>query len=112
MTVPTLAHREAVARAEDLSELLDHIAYRETLKPEIEKTRAFYQQALTRAVLGQPVSVVGFDGKPSAVSAEQLAGMCYGLDFLLALIERVLRKGSSALKVLRQAEQLSHKSNL
>jgi hypothetical protein len=90
---------ESVARGEDLRDLLDHIAWTDTIKPELEKTRSRYEKALVASVLGQPIISGG-----KLVTSEQLAGRIEGINLIEGLFEKVLRQGVSAFQSMQQLE--------
>jgi hypothetical protein len=81
------------AMAEDLGDLLDHIAWTDVLRPAIQTTRVALSSRLTASVLG-----CAPEGERSS---QQLAGMLYGLDLVVTSIEKILRKGASAAESLR-----------
>lgn len=91
---------EAVAKAEDLGDLLDHIAWREVLRPALAKERDNYTKMLVNSTLGIPVMMDTKQG-PTTISREQLAGKIYGIDFILSTIEGILTKGTRAVEELR-----------
>ena len=91
---------EAVAKAEDMEDLLDHIAWREVLRPELMKERENYTKLLVNSTLGMPVVMDTKQG-PTAVTKEQLAGKIYGIDFIVATIEKILTAGYRAADELR-----------
>lgn len=84
---------EAAARGEDLKDLLEHIAWTDTIKPEFDKLRSLYSNLLSKSVLGQRI----MDTAGNIVTSEQLAARIEGLEFTAALFERILRRGKSAL---------------
>jgi hypothetical protein len=90
---------EAVARAEDLAELLDHIAWRETILPALNKLSQRYQDLLTKAILGSKI-VLATELGPAELSAVQLAGRVEGIAFITKLFESVLARGETAIKTL------------
>lgn len=95
---------ESAARAEDLQNLLDHIAWTDTIQPELQKLRSAYAKVLVNSVLGQPYTTTT-NGLVSAVSSEQLAGKIYGIDFIQELFTRILTRGQVAVEKLRTDEQ-------
>lgn len=94
---------EDAARAEDLGDLLQHIAWTDTLRPTLLRTRDAYSKLLVAATLGKPIEERSAGGSVCQITVEQLAGRIYGLDFMLDLVERVLSKGISAVTELRGA---------
>lgn len=82
------------AKAEDLQDLLDHIAWTDVLQPELLKAKASFTNRLTSAVLQTAPA--------GEMKAEQLAGVCYGIDILLSTVETVLRRGANAISDLHR----------
>jgi hypothetical protein len=81
---------EAVAKAEDTRGLLDDIAWNEVLKPALQKRQADISKALMTMVLGGVA--------PNNLTKEQLAGMMYGIDEIIRVIEKILKDGEKALR--------------
>jgi len=81
-----------VAQAEDTFNLLDHIAWTSVIKPRLLQSKEMYSKILVAHLLGQPLS----DG----LTKEQIAGKIYGIDFILTVIETILRDGEKALNEL------------
>jgi len=87
---------EAVARSQDVLNLLEHIAWTDTILPALLKHRAGFEEQLVGAVLGnRPVLING-----QTVTPEQLAGRIDGLTYALRLIESILARGEKALAEL------------
>jgi len=86
----------AVAKAEDLNNLLEHIAWQEAVKPLILKKRNDLSTMLVNATLG----ATSAQGQP--YSKEQLAGAIWGIDEMLHTFEKILRDGDKALRELRE----------
>lgn len=97
----TQKHQEAIARAEDLKDLLGHIAWEETIKPELEKVRSNYERALTASVLGQKVVTQSAAG-PVMVTSEQIAARIDGINFIEGLFVKVLAEGGKAFRDLQK----------
>jgi hypothetical protein len=90
---------ESIARAEDTTNLLDHIAWTDTIKPALLKHRAAFESQLVGAVLGnRPVTISG-----QVVTAEQIAGRIDGITYSIKLLEDILRNGERALEALNAA---------
>lgn len=87
---------EAVAKAEDLGDLLDHIAWREVILPELIKARDNYTKMLVSSTLGLPVMVGA-----AVITREQLAGRIDGINFITGLMEDILKRGYRAAEELR-----------
>lgn len=89
---------ENYARSEDLISLLNSIAWTDTIAPALENEKQRLQNMMVASVLGTPV--VGATGR--AVTSEQLAGMCYGIDFITRLFRDILRRGEIAIRELER----------
>ena len=87
------------AQAEDLQNLLEHIAWDSVLLPKIKVAREQYLNLLVGATLGQPVRFQTGE----TITKEQLAGRVHGIDFVIKLIENVLKNGGKADLALREA---------
>lgn len=94
---------EAVARSEDLKDLLQQIAWTDTIKPEFDKVRNSYERFLTASVLGQKV-VIQTPAGPAPVSSEQIAARIDGINFVEGLLTRVLVDGTRAFRELQKYE--------
>lgn len=79
---------KAVAKADEIAELLEHVGWQDHLKPALAKLRENAVQQLIRSTLGLPNRT---DQTP-----QQAAGVVYGIDFILSLIEAALVKGDKA----------------
>jgi hypothetical protein len=90
------------AQAEDLKDLLTHIAWTDVLEPQFAKAKDALSALLVQAVLGQPVTLQSVAG-PVALTAEQIAGKIYGLDWVQSAIVRILRRGDNAIEELRKS---------
>lgn len=84
--------RESAARAEDAWDLLNHIAWTDTVKPRLLETREQLSKALVNHLLGSPL--------PGELTKEQVAGQIYGINFIISTFEGVLTRGKKALDVL------------
>jgi hypothetical protein len=92
---------EAVAKADDTANLLDHIAWQAVVKPALIKKRTDYTSILVGAVLGAKM--------PEGITKEQIAGFVYGIDEIIKTFEKILQHGESALKDLElQGFHLNH----
>jgi hypothetical protein len=80
----------AVAKAEDTYDLLNHIAWTDVVRPALEAQTVKYSKLLVAEALGSPL--------PGTLSREQVAGMCYGIQYITSLMESILSKGEKALK--------------
>lgn len=81
----------------DTEDLLNHIAWTDVIRPEIDKHRRVYSSYLTSAVLGR--SIPSPSGEP--YTPEQLAGIVFGFDFIENLFTQILRKGKTAMEDLK-----------
>ena len=84
---------ESIARAEDTNNLLDHIAWTETILPAILKHRAGFEAQLVGSVLGHRAVLVN----GQTLTPEQLAGRIDGITYTIKLLEDILRKGERAM---------------
>lgn len=89
-----------VAKAEDTADLLESLAWTDTLRPALLRERENYTKLLVSATLGLPVQVDTGVG-PVTITREQLAGKIYGIDFVMQLFEKILTKGATAVRELR-----------
>ena len=83
----------AVAQAEDTYDLLQHIAWDRVIKPALDAEVKKYSQLLVLEALGNQM--------PGGLTREQVAGRCYGIQFVSSLFERILQKGEVALRDLQ-----------
>lgn len=84
---------ETAVRATDLQDLLDHIAWEQTVAPALAKYKDNYQKLLVQAVLGQQV-VDQSSGQ--VISKEMLAGRIEGIDWITKYMTHVLKRGDAA----------------
>lgn len=85
---------ENIARADDLADLLDHIAWEQTVLPELNKYKETYQSLLVNSVLGQAV-VDRTTGQ--IISKEMLAGRIEGITWIHKFMLNVIKRGDIAL---------------
>ena len=83
----------AVAQAEDTYDLLQHIAWDTVIKPALDDEVKRMSSLLVAEALGTPL--------PGGLTREQVAGRCYGIQFISSLFEKVLRRGEKALEDLQ-----------
>ena len=88
------------AKAEDVSDLLNHIAWTDTIRPALDHERDIFTKALVGATLGMPTQVQTNLGVVE-ISKEQLAGKIYGIDYIFGYIQKVLTQGTRAVAELR-----------
>jgi hypothetical protein len=89
------------AKAEDLDSLLDHIAWADTVRPALLRTRDALTQQLVDSTLGLPVQTKTLTGTIE-ITREQLAGKIYGINYIMTLFEKLLSKGEVAAKQLKE----------
>lgn len=89
---------ENIARAEDLKDLLDHIAWEQTIVPELNKYKDNYQSLLVNSVLGQTVVDMN-TGTP--ISKEMLAGRIEGINWIQKFLLNVIKRGDISLDSTR-----------
>lgn len=82
----------AVAMAEDTYDLLSHIAWTDVIKPKLEEHEAKLGKLLVAEALGKPL--------PDGLTRERVAGMCYGVQYITTVLEKILRDGEAAVKNL------------
>lgn len=88
------------AKAEDVQDLLNHIAWTETLRPALVRERDVFTKLLVGATLGRPVQIQTAAGV-AEMSKEQLAGKIYGIDYIFDYFEKILTRGARAVAELR-----------
>lgn len=76
------------AKALDTKDLLDHIAWTNVIKPQLDEARKQLSDMLVKSVLAPQ--------NPLTESKEQIAGKLYGIEFISSRIERILREGELA----------------
>ncbi len=86
MTTPSLALQ--AAQGEDLYDLLNHIAWTDVLKPDLEKAKSQLTQQLVDATLRPQTE--------GAESREQIAGKLFGIQYMIAAMEKILKRGVTA----------------
>lgn len=84
---------QTVLEADETADLLAHVGWTDVLKPALQRKREIYAGILVAAVLGRASG-------PQDLSKEQYAGLVFGIDETIKLIEDVLKRGSKALKDL------------
>ena len=90
--------------AEDIDNLLDHIAWTDIVYPRLQKLRESLVLALVETNLGRPMVVpIKNSTSLSSVKPEELAGKIYGIDFIVGLFQSVLSGGEVADKALKAA---------
>lgn len=87
----------AVQQADEVINLLDHLAWTDVLKPKIEKQISIYAGLLPTLVLNSGKE------KEIGITKEEIAGRIEGFKYAVAIIEDILMKGSKAFKVLNPA---------
>ena len=86
-----------VAKAEDLDNLLDHIAWTDVIYPELQRKKAYWTRALMDTVLGRPMTVpVNGTKEYRELKPEELAGRIDGIDWVIGFFTKTLSKGAEA----------------
>lgn len=86
----------SISQAEDVRNLLDHIAWRETIKPKLDDLRRQWGKALVAALLSdQPHQ-----------QAVRLAARIEAFDFVEDFFTRILREGErAAIEMIMKSER-------
>lgn len=100
MKTPSLPFVDA-AKAEDLDNLLDHLAWTDTLRPALLRERNALTHLLVDSTLGLPVQAKTLGG-PVEITREQLAGKIYGIDYIMTIMEKILTRGETASRQLKE----------
>jgi hypothetical protein len=79
-----------IAKADDLIDLMDHIAWEKTIAPALAQYKDNYQTLLVQAVLGQ--SVVDTQ-TGQVISKEMLAGRIEGINWINKFLLSVIKRG-------------------
>jgi len=74
------------AQGMDLNDLLNHIAWTDVVKPELDDAKARLTKRLVDATLKPQ--------QEGTETREQLAGMLYGIQFIELTFARILREGA------------------
>jgi hypothetical protein len=77
-----------VHQAQDTQDLLDHLAWTDVVLPKIRKAREQYTNVLVAMTLGAT--------SPLPLTREQVAGRINGLDFVVELMQKILKRGKDA----------------
>lgn len=80
------------AYGEDTEDLLDHIAWTDVIKPQLEKARIHFTNQLVSATLAPQ--------REGTESREQIAGKLYGISYITTLFEKILKEGGDAKAIL------------
>jgi hypothetical protein len=75
-------------QAQDVESLLDNIAWTDVILPKILAAREQYTSSLVALTLGAQTT--------SPITREQIAGRIYGLDFVVTLMQKILKRGKDA----------------
>ena len=93
--------------ASALANMLEHLAWTDTLEPQLLAHREALVQQLTESVLGRtPFVQTNAQGIAVPLKPEHLAGRIAGIDFMLKLMRKILTDGDKADSALR--ETLTH----
>lgn len=87
-------------KADDLSDLLDHLAWTDTVRPALLRERDSLTRSLVNSTLGLPIQAKTLAG-PVEVTREQLAGKIYGIDYIVTVFEKILTRGAVAERQLK-----------
>jgi hypothetical protein len=79
----------SVAKAEDTFDLLEHIAWERVIRPALDAEIRRMSSLLVSEALGTPL--------PGGLTREQVAGKCYGIQYISRLFEKILKDGERAL---------------
>jgi hypothetical protein len=90
--MPTTDPRLQAAQAEDLQDLLNHIAWTDVILPQLTDLKSKFSSQLSQVLLNPNI--------PGAPTALQLAAKIQGIDFITTLFASILRQGASAIKQL------------
>lgn len=85
----------ALAKSEDTYNLMHNIAWTDVIKPVLDKHIEQYSALLVAEALGSPL--------PPGLTREQVAGRCYGIQYISTLFAKILKEGERALKDLQFA---------
>ena len=88
-------------KADDLGDLLSHIAWDDTVRPALLRERDALTTLLVNSTLGLPVQSQTATG-PVTVTREQLAGKIYGINYIMKLFENILTRGERAERQLKE----------
>lgn len=90
-----MTHNEALlaaAKAEDTQDLMNHIAWTDVIRPQLEKQVKQWSEMLVQEALGAPL--------PPGRSREQIAGMAFGVQYVVGFLEKILKDGERGLLAL------------
>lgn len=87
MTNPTDKILKATQSIDTL-DLLDHIAWTNILKPQLDHAKRILTEKLVAQTLGT--------ASPGTETKEQVAGKLYGITYITTMFEKILSQGTSA----------------
>lgn len=87
--------------SEDTYDLLQHIAWTDVILPKLQEHTRQLSTLLVSEALGTPL--------PTPLTREKVAGMCYGIQYITSLLERVIRNGEKAVSDLNHFGVHLHK---
>ena len=87
-------------KATDLDDLLEHIAWVDTLRPALLRERDLLTRSLVNSTLGLPIQAKTLTGTVE-ITREQLAGKIYGIDYIMTIMEKILSRGEVAERQLK-----------
>ncbi len=82
----------AAAQGLDTYDLLQHIAWTDVVKPQLEEAKATFTHQLVSATLRSQV--------PGEDTREMLAGKLFGINYIITTFEKTLKKGQQAREAL------------
>lgn len=82
----------AAAKAEDLYNLQQHIAWTDVLQPKLQSAVKQWTDMLISEALGGAL--------PPGKTREQVAGLAYGVTYITTLMKQILKEGERALEAL------------
>ena len=86
---------QTIAKADEIADVLEQVGWQEQLKPELTKLRESAITQLIRSTLGLP--------NASSQTPQQAAGIAYGVDYFINVIERALVSGDRAHQIVAEA---------
>lgn len=92
----------SIAMAEDLDNLLEHIAWTDIVEPTLLSKREALVNLLVDTNLGRPATVpIKGSTAQRPLKAEEIAGQIYGIDYILSFFRKLLTNGETADKKLQ-----------
>lgn len=88
-----------ISEADALANMLEHVAWQDTIQPHFEKLEKLLNDLLMKLVLGQPTEQISVGGIV-VETKEQAAGLLFGLRTMRKMFENILAKGAKSLEIL------------